>query len=84
MGNLSLPSNGDAALPTSRPNIAEATGKCPMGCTVAEATCPMWCTASGVEAVATTIAQVKTSVIPSSGVCPYGHGSVCPYGHGSK
>ena len=64
MDKLSLPSNGDAALPTSHPNIAEATGTCPMGYT-----------ASGVKADAAATAPVKPSVIPSSGVCPYGHGS---------
>ncbi len=73
MGNLSLAKNGDEVLPpTSHSNIADATGTCTMGCT----------TASG--AAATTNVSLKPSVIPSSGVCPYGHGSGCSYGHGSK
>jgi hypothetical protein len=64
MDKLALPSNGDASLPDSHPSLAGATGKCPMGYT-----------ASGVksDSAPATAAPVKPSVIPTTGVCPFGH-----------
>ena len=64
MDKLSLPSNGDASLPASHPNLAQATGTCPMGYT-----------ATGTKSDSAANVPVKPSVIPTSGVCPYGHGS---------